>query len=207
MMSARGACVRCRRRVALTRLARCRFRIVFGFELATGFFLAARFWPLLQRSVRGLPMNRKEDNAGGFDADRRSLVMLAGAATVLATGTSASAQTSQSSPPLMIVLHVSDPDGWPPALSNARNLSQKYPAVKVRVIADGGGVYGYQGSNDMISVMATTAKAGVEFQACHNALDEKKIPVTSLPPYVTVVPAGVIALAEAQREGYAYVKP
>ena len=152
-------------------------------------------------------MNRNDDKECGFDSDRRSLVMLGGVATVLGAAASASAQTSQSTRPLKIVLHVSDPDGRPPALSNARNLAQKYPAVKVRVIADGGGVYGYQGSNDIVSVMSTTAKAGVEFQACRNALDEKQIPVTSLPPYVKVVPAGVIALAEAQGEGYAYIKP
>ena len=150
-------------------------------------------------------MNRNDDK--GCDFDRRSLVMLGGAAAVLGAAASASAQTSQTARPLKIVLHVSDPDGWPPALSNARNLAQKYPAVKVRVIADGGGVYGYQGSNDIVSAMAMAAKAGVEFQACHNALDEKQISVTSLAPYVKVVPAGVIALAEAQGEGFAYVKP
>lgn len=152
-------------------------------------------------------MNRNDDKNCGFDSDRRSLLMLGGAATLLGAATAASAQTSPTTRPLKIVLHVSDPDGWPPALSNARNLAQKYPAVKVRVIADGSGVYGYQGNNDIVSVMATTAKAGVEFQACHNALDEKQIPVTSLAPYVKVVPAGVIALAEAQGEGYAYIKP
>ena len=152
-------------------------------------------------------MNCNDSRDRGFDADRRSLVLLGGAATVLGAAASASAQISPTARPLKIVLHVSDPDGWPPALSNARNLAQKYPEVKVRVVADGSGVYGYQGSNDIVSVMATTAKAGVEFQACHNALDEKQIPVTSLAPYVKVVPAGVIALAEAQREGYAYVKP
>ena len=152
-------------------------------------------------------MNRNDESDSGFDADRRSLVMLAGAATALGAAASASAQTAPTARPLKIVLHVSDPDGWPPALSNARNLSKEYPAVKVLVIADGGGVYGYQGSNNIVAEMATTAKAGIEFRACHNALDEKKIPVTSIPPFVKVVPAGVIALAEAQGEGYAYVKP
>ena len=83
-------------------------------------------------------MNRNDDDDCGFDSGRRSLVMLGGVATVLGAAASASAQTAQPARPLKIVLHVSDPDGWPPALSNARNLSQKYPAVKVRVIADGG---------------------------------------------------------------------
>jgi intracellular sulfur oxidation DsrE/DsrF family protein len=152
-------------------------------------------------------MNRNDDDACGLDSGRRSLLMLGGVATVLGAAASASAQTAQPARPLKIVLHVSDPDGWPPALSNARNLSQKYPAVKLRVIADGGGVYGYQGSSDIVSAMAVTAKAGVEFQACRNALDEKQIPVNSLAPFVKVVPAGVISLAEAQAEGFAYIKP
>lgn len=151
-------------------------------------------------------MHRDDDENSRFDADRRSLVLLGGAAA-LGAAASATAQAPQGGRPLRIVLHVSDPDGWPPALSNARNLSQRYPAVKVRVVADGGGVYGYQGSNDLVSAMAATAKSGVEYQACNNALDEKKIPVASLPPFVKVVPAGVIALAESQAEGYAYVKP
>ena len=137
---------------------------------------------------------------------RRSLLLLGGATGMLAAA-SASAQSAKPVGALKIVLHVSDPDGWPPALSNAKNLSKSYPAVKVRVIADGGGVYGFQGANDLVTAMAATAKAGVEFQACHNALDEKKIAPASLAPFVKVVPAGVIALAEAQAEGFAYVKP
>ena len=152
-------------------------------------------------------MSRTSDSIPGFDARRRSLVMLGGAAILLGASAAASAQAPQAARPMKIVLHVSDPDGWPPALSNARNLAQKYPAIKVRVIADGGGVYGYQGNNDLVSAMAAAAKAGVEFQACHNALDEKRIAATSLPSFVKVVPAGVIALAEAQADGYAYVKP
>jgi intracellular sulfur oxidation DsrE/DsrF family protein len=158
-------------------------------------------------STKEPSMRRNCDKIRGVDAGRRSLVMLGGAAIALGASAVASAQALHATRPLKIVLHVSDPDGWPPALSTARNLSQKYPAVKVRVIADGGGVYGFQGSNDLVSAMAAAAKAGVEFQACHNALDEKRIVATSLPSFVKVVPAGVIALAEAQADGYAYIKP
>ncbi|MFO1413475.1 MAG: DsrE family protein [Burkholderiales bacterium] len=135
-------------------------------------------------------------------AARRSL--LAVGSLALAAGSATAAAQAK---PLKIVLHVSEADAWPRALSNARNLSQKYPAVKVLVIADGSGVYGYQGSNDLVSLMGTTAQAGVVYQACHNALDEKKIPVSAMPAFVKVVPAGVVALAEAQADGYAYVKP
>ena len=151
-------------------------------------------------------MNSDDDKDRSPDADRRSLVLLGGAAA-LGAAASATAQTPQGGRPLKIVLHVSEADHWPAALSNARNLAQKYPAVKVRVVADGSGVYGYQGNNDILTAMAATAKSGVEYQACNNALDEKKIPAASLAPFVKVVPAGVITLAESQAEGYAYVKP
>lgn len=142
------------------------------------------------------------NNAAGSAPNRRRLLALGGLAGA-AVSTSAAAQGK----PLRIVLHVSEAGGWPRALSNARNLAQKYPALKVLVIADGDGIYGYQGSNDLVSLMATTAQAGVSYQACHNALDEKKIAPSSLPPFVKVVPSGVIALAEAQADGYAYIKP
>ena len=57
------------------------------------------------------------------------------------------------------------------------------------------------------AIKEAVARAGVPIEACHNALDEKKITPASLPAFVKVVPAGVIALAQAQAEGYAYVKP
>ena len=55
--------------------------------------------------------------------------------------------------------------------------------------------------------MGEVARLGVRFEACRNALDEKKIAPDSLPSFVKVVPAGVIALAQAQADGFAYIKP
>jgi intracellular sulfur oxidation DsrE/DsrF family protein len=140
-----------------------------------------------------------------LDSGRRALLLAGVAAAVAGAAVPAYAQTAVSS--LKIVLHVSEGDAWPRALSNVRNLTEKYPAVKVKVVVDGDGVYGYQGSNEIVSAMAAFAKNGVQFEACHNALDEKRIPVASIAPFVKVVPAAVIAIAEAQREGYAYIKP
>lgn len=147
-------------------------------------------------------------------ARRRALLTGAAAAGLMAAG-AATAQAPAAGPAraapapgsLKIVLHVSDPDGWPPALSNARNLSAQFPTIKVRIVTDGSGVYSLQGTNDLVATMAAVARAGVPIEACHNALDEKKIAPASLPAFVKVVPAGVIALAQAQAEGYAYVKP
>ncbi len=147
---------------------------------------------------------------GPVDQDRRRTLRqgAVAAAGLLAAG-AAAAQVHESAPPspLKIVLHVSAPDGWPPTLSNAKHLRAQYPAIQVHIVTDGGGVYGLQGSNDLTSLMGEVAHLGVRFEACRNALDEKKIAQDSLPSFVKVVPAGVIALAQAQADGFAYIKP
>ena len=150
--------------------------------------------------------------AGTPDLSRRDAFVL-GAGTVAASLVAlAAAGEAQSTAhpgkrPLKIVFHVSDPDGWAPALSNVRNMVAQYPDAKLRLVVDGAGIYLLAGANDMTPLFAKLAADGVEFQACHNALREKKIDPTSVPPGVKVVPAGVVALAESQRDGYAYIKP
>ncbi len=155
-------------------------------------------------------MQDRKDDPAAVDPNRRGALRtgaVTAAGLLVAGAASGQAPAAPAARPLKIVLHVSDPDGWPPALSNAKNLAAQHPSIRVRIVTDGGGVYGLQGTNDLSALMAAVAKGGVQFEACHNALDEKKIAPASLPPYVKVVPAGVIALAQAQADGYAYVKP
>ena len=83
----------------------------------------------------------------------------------------------------------------------------QYPDAKLRLVVDGAGIYLLAGASDITPLFARLAADGVEFQACHNALREKKIDPASVRPGVKVVPAGVVALAESQRDGYAYIKP
>ena len=133
---------------------------------------------------------------------------LAGGMLSVASGTArAQAPPGASAKPLKIVLHVSDPDSWNPAFSNLKNLTAQHPEARLRVIVDGPAVYTLQGSNDMTPLFQKFSAMGVEFQACHNALNEKRIALTALPAYIKVVPAAVVALAEAQYAGYAYIKP
>lgn len=108
---------------------------------------------------------------------------------------------------LSVVLHVSDPDGWPPALFNLHNLTAEFSEMRVLVVLDGGDIYVFQGSNDLTAELETATEAGVRIQACHNALHEKQIDPATLPDFVEVVPGGVPALVEAQNQGYRYVKP
>ena len=154
---------------------------------------------------------RVHDQSVSADLSRRAALRTGAgglAAGVVALAAAAEAQPARAPKrALKIVFHVSDGDGWPVAFSNVRNMTALDPQAKLRVVVDGAGVYILAGPNDMTSLFAKYAAAGVEFQACHNALTEKKIPAASVPAGVKVVPAGVIALAEAQYDGYAYIKP
>jgi hypothetical protein len=154
---------------------------------------------------------------GDQHLSRRAALRVGAAATLTAGLVAAGAvgADAQQSPtavpgarrPLKIVFHVSDADGWGPAFSNVRNMVAQHPDAKLRVVVDGSGVYMLGGGNDMTPLFAKYAADGVEFQACHNALGEKRIDPASVPSGVKIVPAGVVALAESQREGYAYIKP
>ena len=108
---------------------------------------------------------------------------------------------------LKIVLHVDEPGRWMAALSNLRNLTRDYPAARVRVVVNGEGIYAFQGTNDLTRRMAGAAGHGVEFQVCENSLRSHRVDAATLPEYVKPVPAGVVALAEAQADGFAYIKP
>lgn len=106
-----------------------------------------------------------------------------------------------------LVVHVDQADRWPAAFTNLRNLTRDYPGAQVRVVANGAGVYAFVGQSDLLERLGEAAETGVVFQVCRNALTEHHIEQSALPGFAQVVPAGVIALAVAQREGFAYIKP
>jgi uncharacterized protein len=108
---------------------------------------------------------------------------------------------------LKIVLHIDQGDRWPAALGNAGNVMRDHPDAKLRIIANGLAVYAFLGTSDLANRMAEQAAGGVEFQVCANALREHTVEPESLPPYARVVPSGVVAVAEAQADGFAYLKP
>jgi intracellular sulfur oxidation DsrE/DsrF family protein len=149
-------------------------------------------------------------------ASRRSFFRFLAAATAFALGrANASADPSEGAlrqdasneRPLKIVLHVGDADEWPYAVSNLRNLTSQYPTAIVRVIVDGSAVYLFSGANDVVPVLSRFAAKGVQMQVCHNALGDKQIDPKSVPSFVQVIPAAVVALAQAQYDGFAYIRP
>ena len=108
-----------------------------------------------------------------------------------------------------VVFHVDEMEKWPMALSNIRNMLRGYQesatACQIELLANGAAVRAYaDNAGENQSAMQALADAGVLFAACNNALRAAFIEPQALFAFVTVVPVGVIELAERQLAGYAY---
>lgn len=109
--------------------------------------------------------------------------------------------------PLRLVLHGSAADRWHTALSPFSTLVQHEPPPETRVDVNGSAVSVLQGRHDWLTRMQEDVRASVTVQggvACPNAHD---IEPDTLPQWADLVPAGVIALAQAQANGFADLKP
>jgi intracellular sulfur oxidation DsrE/DsrF family protein len=108
---------------------------------------------------------------------------------------------------LKIVLHVDQRGGWPSVLSHLLDLIRDYPEAKVRVVVNGDAVYAFRGPTDVSRQLEQIAGAGVQLQVSADSMLEHRLDPATLPDYVKMVPVGIVALAQAQHEGFAYVKP
>jgi intracellular sulfur oxidation DsrE/DsrF family protein len=100
------------------------------------------------------------------------------------------------------------------AMSNLRNHLNAAPDTKIVVVAFGYGIdFLVEGAHDsrgntFEAPVSALASSGVEFRACRNTLNARRISETSLLMEAKVVPAGVVEIARLQFEdGYAYLKP
>lgn len=105
----------------------------------------------------------------------------------------------------MVVLHVSDhPDDVARGLSAAGLIAQSEP-MRVRVIVNGPAVTELvrtgPGSREPIP-----SPEGVSILACQRGLRAQGFNADDLRPGVGSVPSAVIALANAQHEGAAYIR-
>ena len=115
---------------------------------------------------------------------------------------------------LKVLFHVNEPERCNIALGNITNLLKDVgsEAVDCVLVANGTAVIAYADASK-VETMSGLAAQGVQFYACNNSLkmmcDAGNVCMRheSLPPFVTVVPAGITAIVKKQQEGYAYVKP
>ncbi len=115
---------------------------------------------------------------------------------------------------LQVLFHVNEVDRWDVSLGNIANLFDDAGEgnVDAIVLANGHAVAAYADAAKVEKIKDFSGK-GVKFLACRNSLRKMCsggvvcINEENLPPFVTVVPAGITEIIKKQREGYAYVKP
>lgn len=113
------------------------------------------------------------------------------------------------------IFHVDDPERWSLCIANAKNMAAFYHTdqtlYQIEIVANGPAVQqlvaAYSRAIGLEEQFNDLARVGVSFAACNNALNNLKISAEALFPFVTVVPAGVVELAQKQTDGYAYIKP
>ncbi|MEG0284503.1 MULTISPECIES: DsrE family protein [Vagococcus] len=108
---------------------------------------------------------------------------------------------------MKVILHINELEKWPTILSNATNLLNdgKNAITEIELLANGNAVKGYQEIKFGISMHELVEK-GVKLSCCKHAMEKFEIVEKELPPFVHVVPSGVLRLVEVQQEGYAYIK-
>ena len=112
-----------------------------------------------------------------------------------------------------VVLHV-DLDEVKPlaiALANAGNLIRAVPEKHYDVVLLFNGPAVTLLQSDQCAAFREEIwqlqQARVAFKVCRNALNHFNVDPDNLIEGCEVVPAGVVALIELQRDGYAYIKP
>ena len=108
---------------------------------------------------------------------------------------------------MKVIFHVDEPEKWQLALENVRNFLNAEPEAEIEVLANSAGVKFYIQEASTNDLFVELVGEGVLFAACNNALRKFGFRKEELPKAVSVVPAGVVELAERQEKGFAYIKP
>lgn len=107
---------------------------------------------------------------------------------------------------MKVVFHINELEKWPTVVGNINNLLKTDMKMKaIEVVANGEAVKGYLQADLGIALHELVEKK-VILSSCQNAMNHFEIIKDTLPPFVRVVPAGVLRLIECQTEGYAYIK-
>ena len=113
-----------------------------------------------------------------------------------------------------VVLQVSqdNPARWNLTLNNAQNLLNYFgqEQVQIVIVAFGPGIKMYLQKSPVASRIAAINAEGVEFDVCHNSMEQFKKKTGHLPPLdpsVVIVPAGIVRIMQLESHGFNYVKP
>lgn len=110
-----------------------------------------------------------------------------------------------------VIFHVDDAASLPLALGNAANLRASYEdqgqPCETELLVNGPAVTALTPAGGVAGALQQAMAEGLAVAACANALRANGLTAPELLPGVTVVPAGVVELAERQAQGWAYIKP
>lgn len=94
-------------------------------------------------------------------------------------------------------------------LNNVSNLIKHYgpDAVAIDVVAYGPGLRLMFKDNENAARIKDLSMQGVSFLACQNTMKAMGKTSADLNPAVKQVPAGIVYIAEREKQGWAYVRP
>lgn len=115
---------------------------------------------------------------------------------------------------MKIILHIDDDNCWVKVLHNLENLvtakQTTHPDLEVEVVANADAVKSIlkeTATDDTKAKFEQIADAGMRLCACHHSLERIHATKDDVLNSFTVVPAGVIEIAERETEGFCYIKP
>ncbi|SFQ95967.1 DsrE family protein [Desulfoscipio geothermicus] len=127
---------------------------------------------------------------------------------------------------LKVLFHLNEPEKWQGTFSSIINFVKDVGQenADIEVVANGAAVSAFsekcriaggsgetstscgKATGELYEEMNKLAQMGIRFVACRNALRMHSLDENMLPPFITVVPAGITEIAKKQAEGYAYIK-
>ncbi|MDT2807727.1 DsrE family protein [Vagococcus lutrae] len=112
-----------------------------------------------------------------------------------------------------VIFHIDEQEKWPLVLANVQNfvneMTSRSETFHILILVNGPAVCFLESEETIDKVNAVLDKARVDLLLCRNALKGHALLEHANLKTITheVVPAGVVALAEKQQEGYAYIRP
>ena len=112
---------------------------------------------------------------------------------------------------MQLVIQVSDNDAakWNLALNNARNIQSELGRANadIEIIVYGPGIAMLKMDSPVAVRVAEAGASGVKMVACQNTMATQKLSRDDMLPDIAYAKAGVLELAQRQRQGWAYIRP
>ncbi|MGH7051751.1 MAG: DsrE family protein [Acetobacteraceae bacterium] len=113
---------------------------------------------------------------------------------------------------LLIQVSENDQARWNLALNNAQNMLDDMGDDKIQIVivAYGPGLRMFLAESPVATRIASLDAEGVEFDACHNTMENMAKKLGHLPalvPQAVIVPSGVIRIVQLEAHGFSYLKP